>query len=77
MKSERVQILVCGFEWYLLNAPKFLSSEKFRKMKMPLQHMSFRLKPSHFERDGPVCTRSASIFCRNPLNFCTHVIWVK
>ena len=39
--------------------------------------MSFRLKPSHFERDGPVCTRSASSFCRNPLNFCTHVMWVK
>ena len=39
--------------------------------------MSFRLKPSHFERDGPVCTRSASSFFRNPLNFCTHVIWVK
>ena len=44
---------------------------------MPLNHMSFRLKPSYFERDGPVCTRSASSFCRNPLNFCTHVAWVK
>ena len=39
--------------------------------------MSFRLKPLYFERDGPVCTRSASSFCRNPLNFCTHVMWVK
>ena len=39
--------------------------------------MSFRLKPLYFERDGPVCTRSASSFCRNPLNFCTHVVWVK
>ena len=39
--------------------------------------MSFRLKPLYFERDGPVCTRSASSFCRNPLNFCTHVICVK
>ena len=37
----------------------------------------FYLKPSYFERDGPVCTRSASSFCRNPLNFCTHVMWVK
>ena len=41
---------------------------------MPLKQMSFRLKPSYFERDGPVCTRSASGFCRNPLNFCTHVM---
>ena len=39
--------------------------------------MSFRLKHLYFERDGPVCTRSASSFCRNPLNFCTHVMWVK
>ena len=39
--------------------------------------MSFRLKPLYFERDGPVCTRSASSFCRNPLNFCTHAMWVK
>src|SRR4051812_43273944 len=39
---------------------------------MPLKQMSFRLKPSYFERDVPVCTRSASSFCRNPLNFCTH-----
>ena len=28
--------------------------------EMPLKQMSFRLKPSYFERDGPVCTRSAS-----------------
>ena len=34
---------------------------------MPLQQMSFRLKTSYFEGDGPVCTRSASSFCRNPL----------
>ena len=39
--------------------------------------MSFRLKPLYFERDVAVCTRSASSFFRNPLNFCTHVTWVK
>ena len=39
--------------------------------------MSFRLKPLYFERDGPVCTRSASSFFCNTLNFCTHVMWVK
>ena len=36
--------------------------------------MSFRLKPLYFKRDGPVCTRSASSFCRNPLNFCAHIL---
>ena len=44
---------------------------------MPLKQMSFRVKPSYFERDGPVCTRSASSFCRNPLYLCTQVMWVK
>ena len=39
--------------------------------------MSFRLKPLYFERDSPVCTRSTSSFCRNALNFCTHVMSVK
>ena len=39
--------------------------------------MCFLLKPLYFERDGPVCTRSASSFCRNPLNFWTQVMWVK
>ena len=39
--------------------------------------MSFRVKPLYFERDGPIWTRSASSFCRNPLNFCKHVVWVK
>ena len=39
--------------------------------------MSFRLKPLYFERDGLVCTRSASSFFRNHLKFCTHVMWVK
>ena len=39
--------------------------------------MSFRLKPLYFKRDGPVCTRSASSFVRNPLNSCAHVMWVK
>ena len=30
-----------------------------------------------YERDGPVCTRSASSFCRNPFNFRTHAMRVK
>ena len=39
--------------------------------------MSFRAKPSYFEGDCPVCTRSASSFSRNPLNFLAHAKWVK
>src|SRR3954468_4098958 len=42
---------------------------------MPLKQMSFRLKPSYFEKDGPVCTRSASSFCRNPSKF-LHTCYV-
>ena len=39
--------------------------------------MSFRPKPWHFERDCSFCTRSASSFCRNPLDFLAHAMWVK
>ena len=47
------------------------------KNEIPLQRMSFRLKPSYFEGDGPVCTRSASSFARKPINFLAHAQWVK
>ena len=77
MKSERVEISVCGFECCMLDAKKVLSWNNLRKNEMPLKQMSFRLKPSYIGRDGPVCTRSASSFFCNPLNFCTHVMWVK
>ena len=39
--------------------------------------MSSRQKPWYFERDCPVCTRSASSFCRNPLYSFAHAMWVK
>ena len=77
MKLERVEILGCDFEWCILNAQKVWSSNKFKKTKFLLQQMSFRVKPSYFEGDGLVCTRSASSFYRNPLNFCTHAMRVK
>ena len=44
---------------------------------MPLKETSFRLKPWYFERDCPFCTRSASSFLRNPLNFLAQAMWVK
>ena len=77
MKLERVKILGRGFEWCILNAQKVWSSKKFKKMKCLFQQMSFRLKPSYFQEDGPVCTRSASSFCRNPLNILARAMWVK
>ena len=77
MKSERVEISVWGFECCMLDAKKVLSWNKFRKMKCLCNRWVFVRNPSYFERDGPVCTRSASSFCCNPLNFCTHVVWVK
>ena len=30
-----------------------------------------------WKRWSNLCTRSTSSFCRNPFNFCTHVMWVK
>ena len=35
------------------------------------------MKPWYFERDRPFCTRSASSFCRKPLYFLAHTMWVK
>ena len=35
------------------------------------------MKPWYFEWDCPFCTRSASSFCRNPLNFLAHAMWIK
>ena len=33
MKSEIVEILLCAFEWCILNTQKVWSSNKFKKMK--------------------------------------------
>ena len=35
------------------------------------------MKSWYFERDCPFCTRSASSFCRHPLNFLAHAMWMK
>ena len=32
---------------------------------------------SYFKGDVPACTRTASSFCPNLVNFCTHAMWVK
>ena len=43
----------------------------------PFVKTSFRKKPWYFERDCPFCTWSASSFCRNPLYFLAHAMWMK
>ena len=35
------------------------------------------MKPWYFERDCPFRTRTAPSFCRNPLYFIAHAMWVK
>ena len=77
MKSERVEISVCGFECCMLDAKKVLSWNNFRKMKCLWNRWVYVWNPRILKRDGSVCKRSASSFCRNPLNFCAHVMWVK
>ena len=35
------------------------------------------MKPWYFERGCPFCTRSASSFWRDPLNFLAHAMWMQ
>ena len=39
--------------------------------------MSFHKKPWYIKKDCLFCTRSASSFCRKPLYFLEHAMWVK
>ena len=69
MKSERIEKWWCGFEWCILNTQKVWSSNKFKKMKSLCNRRVWY--------HCPFCTRSASSFCRNPLNFLAHAMWMK
>ena len=60
-----------------IECKKSVEFKNVKKNEMPLEQMSFCVKPSHFERDGLVCKQSACNLCRNPLTFFTHVMWVK
>ena len=70
-------------KWILPLPSQLLYTCYVGEMMIPCQVSTFQSlwgfvrKPSYFEGDGPVCTRSVSSFCRNPLNFCTHAMWVK
>ena len=77
MKSERFEKWWRGFEWFILNTQKVWSSSKFKKLKSLCNRLSFRMKPWYFERDCLFCTRSASSFSKNTLNFLSHSMWVK
>ena len=75
--SERVESWWRGFESCILNTKKVRSCNKFKKWSVSLTNEFFRPKPWCFERYCPVCTRSASSFCRDPLYFFAHAMWVK
>ena len=77
MMPERVESWWFGLEWCILNAKKVRSCNKFKKWSVGVTDEFFRPKPSYFERDCLVCTRSASSFRRNPLYYFAHAMWVK
>ena len=77
MKSERVEFLVCGFEWCILYAKKVLSSNKFRKMKCLWNRWVFVWNPRTLKEMVQFAHEVHPAFFRNPLNFCTHAMWVK
>ena len=76
MKSERVEISVCGFECCMLDAKKILSWNKLRKMKCLCNRWVFVWNPVLWKRWSSLYTKCIQ-FCLNPLNFCTHVVLVK
>ena len=76
MKSKRVQILVCGFQWCILNTKKSWVEISLEKWNVFVTD-EFSFETLVLWKRCPSYTRSESSFCRNPLNFCTHVMWVK
>ena len=60
----------------MLDAKKVLSWISLDKWNA-FETDEFSSKTLVLWKSCPVCTRSASSFCHNPLNFCTHVMWVK
>ena len=76
MKSERVEISVCGYECCILDAKKVLSSNKLRKMKCLCNRWVFVWNLVVWKRWSSLYTKCIQFF-RNPLNFCAHVMWVK
>ena len=75
--SERVESWWRGFEWRLLNAKRVWSCNKLLKFWIAGVTDEFSSETRYFERDCPVCTRSASSFCRDPLYYFAHAMRVK
>ena len=75
--SQSVESWWCGLEWCILNAKKYGVVISLKKWSVGVTDEFFRPKPWYFERDCPVCTWSASSFCRNPLYSFAHAMWVK
>ena len=77
MKSERVELSVCGFECCMLDAKKVLSWNKLRKMKCLYNRWVFVRNPCTLKEMVQFVHEVHPVFAVNPLNFCTHVMWVK
>ena len=74
MKSERVEISVCGFEcWMQKKSWVEISLEKWNVFVT--DEFSFETLVL-WKRWSSLYTKCIH-FCRNPLNFCAHVMWVK
>ena len=80
MKNSKWSQKGLKFQYVALNVACWMQKRSWVEMSLEKWNafeIDARLKASYFEIDSPVCTRSASSFSRNPLNFCTHVMWVK
>ena len=83
--------LICGHSWATVGlhagetvcfgesvTKTFHFSNSIRSTSCTKWTISFEVfGPWYFKRDCPICTQSASSFCRNPLNFLAHAMWLK
>ena len=77
MKSERVEISICGFECCMLDAKKVLSWNKLRKMKCLCNRWVFVWNPCTLKEMVQFVREVHLVFVVILSNFCTHVMWVK
>ena len=77
MKSERVEISVCGFECCMLDAKKVFSWNKLRKMKCLCNRWVFVWNPSTLKEMVQFVHEVHPVFVVILSTFCTHVMWVK
>ena len=77
MKSERVENWWCCFEWCILSTEKLWSSNKFKKMKSLCKRRVSVWNPDTSKEIIRFVHELHLVFCRNPLKFLAHSMWVK